>query len=130
MSENISWIWPNFTPEELASGDGKPWPIISRPAREALDALQSLRTDLGFPFRITSAFRSEEHNAKIGGAENSMHLYGMAFDIACNGEQAFTIASVAASYGFRGIGVSQKGAPTSRFIHLDTRKGARAIWSY
>lgn len=130
MSENTTWPWPNFTPAEMASGDGKPFPVSSRPARDAMDALQALRTDLGFPFRITSAFRSDEWNAKIGGAENSMHLQGIAFDIACAGDQAFTIASVAASYGFRGIGVAQKGATSSRFIHLDMRKGTRAIWSY
>lgn len=128
MSEQHQWAWPNFTPEELASGDGKPWPIVSRPAREALDALQALRRDLGFPFQITSAFRSEEWNAKVGGAPNSMHLYGIAFDIACRGEEAFAIVANAGAYGFRGIGVAQKGA--SRFIHLDTRKGERALWSY
>jgi uncharacterized protein YcbK (DUF882 family) len=36
---------------------------------------------LGQPIRVTSGFRSKEHNKKIGGALNSFHVLGMAADI-------------------------------------------------
>lgn len=45
--------------------------------------LDMLRDLCGFPFRITSSFRTPEYNKRIGGSRNSMHLQGRAVDISC-----------------------------------------------
>lgn len=83
---------------------------------EFLEKLDLLREHCGFPFRITSGFRTVEQNKKDGGADKSAHLLGRAADIACNAQEAYTILKLAPQYGFFGIGISQK---NSRFVHLD-----------
>lgn len=83
---------------------------------EFLEKLDLLREHCGFPFKINSGFRTPEQNKRDGGAEQSAHLLGRAVDIACTGQQAYTILKLAAQYGFTGIGVSQK---SGRFVHLD-----------
>lgn len=47
----------------------------------ALFALNNFRQMFAKPVRITSGFRTLKHNAKIGGAKNSLHLLGAAFDM-------------------------------------------------
>lgn len=109
--------WPNFTPEEMeCRGTGK-----LRVRKDALDALQALRTCIGKPFYINSAYRSPEHNAAVGGAKNSQHLHGRAFDIALRGFTGPTIERMAREHGFRGIG------RYNTFIHIDTRERG-ATW--
>ncbi|NIQ13398.1 MAG: hypothetical protein GTO02_03000 [Candidatus Dadabacteria bacterium] len=34
------------------------------------------------PLKVNSAYRSPEHNARVGGTPHSKHVYGKAFDIA------------------------------------------------
>lgn len=43
---------------------------------DALDRLQALRNALGKPMIINSAYRSPEHNRRVGGAKASQHLEG------------------------------------------------------
>lgn len=90
--------------------------------------LIALRRYLSFSFVITSGFRCEDYNKKIGGAEKSAHTSGRAVDIAVLGHEAWLIATQAPKFGFTGIGVSQKGA--SRFIHLDDDHIIGTLWSY
>ena len=72
-----TWRWPNFSPAEIACrGTGA---ILIH--EEALDRLQALRTRLGKPLIVNSAYRSPEHNARVRGAKRSKHLEGIAFDI-------------------------------------------------
>lgn len=47
------------------------------------DVLDSARAELGAPVTVTSGFRSEAVNAKIGGAKNSQHCRGEAADLVC-----------------------------------------------
>lgn len=47
--------------------------------------LQSIRNDLGTPIVITSGYRDEEHNIRVGGVRNSQHLKGSACDFVCPG---------------------------------------------
>lgn len=72
----------NFSLSEFASADGTP-PSgeVLKNLTELAKNLEVLRKHLGQPIHVTSGFRSKEHNAKIGGATNSMHIKGMAADI-------------------------------------------------
>jgi len=71
------WRWPNFSAQEIACrGDGK-----IRINEPALDKLQALRGKLRVPLIVHSAYRSPEYNRQVGGAKQSLHLQGAAFDI-------------------------------------------------
>ena len=102
---------------------------------EFMEKLVAIRDKLNLPMTITSGYRSKEHNKAIGGAKNSPHLQGKAVDLACYGEKAYQIVQLALAEGFTGIGVKQKGAHGSRFIHIDTMEVGPLvnrpwIWSY
>jgi len=47
--------------------------------------LERLRRDLAEPIKITSGWRSKEHNRAIGGAVNSDHMSGLAVDFTIDG---------------------------------------------
>ncbi len=47
----------------------------------ALIALNNFRQRFGKPVRITRAYSTPEHNLKVGGVSNSLHLRGAAFDL-------------------------------------------------
>jgi zinc D-Ala-D-Ala carboxypeptidase len=71
------WRWPSFSPREIAcKGTGRL--VVDD---QALDKLQALRDRLGKPLILTSAYRSPEHNKRVGGAKNSRHMQGDAFDV-------------------------------------------------
>lgn len=72
----------NFSLDEFASADGTaPSGEVLKNLTELAKNLEVLRKHIGQPIRITSGFRSKEHNKKIGGALNSYHVLGMAADI-------------------------------------------------
>lgn len=78
---------------------------VTPSAQGALDGLQKA---WGKPLNITSAFRTPEHNAKVGGAKNSQHTHGNAFDVDVSGmSQSDRVALItqARVSGFRGVGV-------------------------
>lgn len=68
--------------------------------RELLAALEKLRDWVG-PIRLEDAYRCPEHNAAVGGASDSMHLYGLACD---PNNLTAPVATVAAFHLFSGIG--------------------------
>lgn len=104
--------WPNFHPKEIACrGSGS---LLLN--MDALTKLQDLRTALGRPLIVTSAYRSPAYNAKVGGAKNSMHLQGRAFDISLQNHDPVELETAAKDHGFTGIGRY----PKQRFIHIDT----------
>ena len=121
--------WKNFTLEEFAckhTGENKI-------EHELIDKLQALRTEFGFPFKITSGYRSADHPIEARKSKPGTHALGLAADIGVRGEQALEIISKATDFGFTGIGVNQKG--NARFIHLDISKDSQGrprphIWSY
>lgn len=78
---------------------------VSDQARAALEALQA---SWGRELRITSDHRTPEQNAAVGGAKNSEHLRGNAFDIDVSGlsqEDRVALIGQARAAGFGGIGV-------------------------
>ena len=65
---------------------------------------------------VNSGFRSIAHNASVGGASNSMHLYGVAADIVVSGQTTRTTYRVAETCGFSGLE-----AYTHSWQHVDSR---------
>ena len=106
-----SWRWPNFSPAEIACrGTGS---ILIHDA--ALDRLQALRSRLGKPLIVNSAYRSPEHNARVRGAKRSKHLAGTAFDISMANHDPAVFEKAARAEGFLGFGTY----PRSGFMHID-----------
>jgi zinc D-Ala-D-Ala carboxypeptidase len=92
-----------------------------------LAKLDEAREYAGIPFVINSAYRSPEHNAKIGGKPNSSHLKGLAVDIkSTNGRQRGLILDSLRAVGFTRIGIART------FIHVDMDfdKDQDVTWLY
>ena len=61
----------------------------------------------GQPLTINSAYRDPKHNAEVGGADNSQHTHGNAYDIDVSNmphEERVALANLAWDAGFRGMG--------------------------
>ena len=79
-----------FSIAELCRSDiARQYGISNTPNQEQIDnltllinkVLDPLREAYGKPICVTSGFRSQALNAKVGGASNSQHLNGQAADI-------------------------------------------------
>jgi len=92
--------------------------------------LNRVREVSGVPMVLSSAFRCEAHDKAEGG--KGAHTTGKAADVLCSGREAYKIMKAAISLGCTGIGVSQKGDHSKRFLHLDVTEGETRpwIWSY
>ena len=93
--------------------------------QDFLSKLDALREACGFPFVITSGYRSPDHPIEAVKEIPGTHAQGIAADIKItNSAHRYTIRSEALAMGFAGIGVA------SDFIHVDTRGSAPVIWTY
>ena len=95
--------------------------------QEFLDKLDQARELANIPFKINSAYRSPEHNAKIGGKPNSSHLRGLAVDISVRDSRSrFIVLEALIKVGFNRIGIADT------FIHVDLSvdKVHKVIWTY
>lgn len=101
---------------------------IHKISKDLVANLQTLRDQLGKSITITSGYRTEEHNAKVGGVPNSQHLFGVAADFTC---KDLDKALVLCEKLFNGIGDGRK---KGKFIHVDMRilapKAKPKKWSY
>ena len=87
--------------------------------------LDELREACGFPFVITSGYRSPKHSLEAKKDKPGTHAQGIAADIKVNGgAQRHKIIKAAMIMGFNGIGVAKT------FVHVDTRKSTPVVWSY
>lgn len=106
------WRWPSFSPAELACrGTGQL--MIDE---DALGRLQALRDLLGKPIIVLSAYRSPEHNRRVGGAKASQHLAARAFDVSMANHDPAAFETAARAVGFTGFGYY----PKQNFMHIDT----------
>lgn len=80
------------------------------------DTLEEIREALGHPIKISSAFRSAELNAAVGGAKNSAHLDGLAADFTC--PQFGTPLQVAEAIAAMGIKFDQCIHEYGKWVHL------------
>lgn len=122
------------------------WPLKFFDPREVADSrddslllyvpfglrLDGLREFCGFPIRVTSWYRTPDHDKAIGGKGN--HTGGWAADISpASGKEEhwYTLFTQAAEMRFAGIGINKPS-----FIHLDDnkdyeRRGLRPrVWRY
>lgn len=67
--------------------------------RDLILMLQNLRMILDKPIRITSGFRTREHNISVGGSPNSLHMYGKAADFIVE-ETFFNVRHAIVTIGF------------------------------
>lgn len=103
----------NFKIKEFKCKDGSDEILID--ADFVINKLQKIRDHFGKPITINSAYRTASWNTKVGGAKNSYHMKGMAFDIKIAGVTPTDIAKYAEEIGVLGIIVY----PT--FTHVDSR---------
>lgn len=97
----------------------------NRMEQDFLDKLDALREHCGFPFVITSGYRSPDHPLEARKEIPGTHAQGIAADIKItNSAHRYTIIREALAHGFTGLGVA------GDFIHVDTRGTVPVIWTY
>lgn len=85
--------------------------------------LDSLRGRCGFPFVITSGYRSPQHSIEAAKDKPGEHTRAAADIRVSGGSQRYTLVREALDMGFSGIGVADS------YIHLDDRD-IQAMWTY
>ena len=110
-----------------AVGSGLPTSDGGKMNIDFLHKLDRARAIAKTPFKITSGYRTKEHNEKVGGRVGSSHLKGIAVDLACNN-------SVERSKILKGLfeaGLGRRVGIASNFIHVDADYDKpAAIWLY
>jgi len=107
------------SPDELGSG--------KHMDHDLLVMIDRARALYGKPIVVTSGFRTESHNKKVGGVASSSHLKGLAIDVACvTSKHRFEMLTALLEVGFNRIGVADT------FIHIDVdkNKSQNVIWTY
>lgn len=105
-----------FRCRETGENDMKP---------EFIHMLDELREKCGFPFTITSGYRSTQHSIEVRKEQPGTHTQGIAADIAVsNGFERMNIVHEALKMGFSGIGVAKS------FVHVDMRTTTPVMWTY
>lgn len=82
--------------------------------------LEMIRNHFNSPVTITSPYRCEIHNSRIGGAVGSRHSRGDACDIVVKGVPPRTVAQYCESIGILGIGLYET-KDDGYFVHIDER---------
>ena len=93
---------------------------------EFLKKLDLLREACGFPFIITSGYRSTNHTIERDKPNGGgTHTQGIAADIrALSGAERYTLIKHALALGFTGVGVAKS------FVHVDIRTTVPVMWTY
>ncbi|WP_428957275.1 D-Ala-D-Ala carboxypeptidase family metallohydrolase [Streptomyces sp. cg35] len=118
--------WSEFTDRSSGtfSGGKVSAAATKENARRAMYKLEALRKKLGnTAITVNSGFRSIAHNAEIGGASDSMHLYGTAADLTVPGVSNRTVYQKAETCGFSGLE-----RYTVDHQHVDSRADLGRAW--
>ena len=102
---------------------------------EFMEKLTKLRQEFARPMAISSAYRDPTHPIEAKKKKPGAHTKGRAVDVLVAGADALELVELALAQGFTGIGIAQKGARGSRFIHIDDLEKEDGfprptIWSY
>jgi uncharacterized protein YcbK (DUF882 family) len=89
-----------------------------------LQKLTDLRNKIKKPIIITSGYRCQTNNEKVGGVKGSFHLFGMAADIYVSKMDLNELLQSAIEICFPGIGYY----PKNNFLHLDVRPVGPVYW--
>ena len=119
---------PHFRVREFRCRDGTD-PVFVDTA--LVELLERIREHFGKPVILTSAYRTAAHNAAVGGAKFSQHLYGKAADIQVQGVNVEQLAAYAGSLLPDTGGVGRYPVRPGRatgWVHVDVRK-AKARWT-
>ena len=108
--QNIQ-LSPHFNSSEFESPDCDKHKI----SVNLINKLESLRCEFGKSITVNSGYRSKEHNAKVGGVENSQHVLGRAADITAKDLDKLHELCLKL---FSAIGDGRK---KGKFIHVDVR---------
>ena len=122
-------ITPNFSRAEMSCRCGCG---LDHMDEKFMRMLQELRNEMNGPLRVTSARRCDRHNDAVSTAKNkknAVYNLGQASNILISGERTMLLFEKARKGGFSGIGLSQKGNHSSRFLHLDTLP-RKALFKY
>ena len=92
---------------------------------EFIERLDGLRSVCGFPFIVTSGYRSPNHSIEAKKEQPGQHAQGIAADIkVVGGAQRRLLVEKALEMGFTGVGVDKN------FIHVDIRTTTPVLWVY
>lgn len=118
---------PHFRVSEFAQHDGTPVPTRSLPRLRALCRhwLEPLRAEFG-AVTVVSGYRDAHHNAAVGGAPHSQHVYGsfgpgVAADVVCARGTPRDWYELLDRLGAPALGLY------ASHVHVDNRAG-RARW--
>ena len=107
-------ITEHFKVKEFACKDGSPIVFVDKYLAELLEIL---RKTINKPVIITSGYRTPEHNKKVGGAEYSYHMRGMAADITVKGMTPKDVAKELDKLAPNSCGI----IVYKSWVHFDTR---------
>lgn len=117
-SEFTDRVSGNFSGGKLSASQ------VKENVRRCMYKLEALRKKLGDkPITVNSGFRSIAHNADIGGASDSMHMYGTAADLDVPGVSNKTVYQKAETCGFSGLE-----RYTVDHQHVDSRADLGRAW--
>lgn len=110
-----------------APGSGAPMTEGGNMSLAFLHKLDDARRLAKTPFTITSGYRTEAHNLKVGGRVGSSHIKGVACDILCR-------SSHERSKILKGLfqaGLGRRVGIADNFVHVDMDMDKpAAIWLY
>ena len=113
IKDGKRYISKNFTVDEFRCKDGSDKILID--VDFVKNYLQKIRDYFKSPVTINSAYRTESYNNKVGGAKNSYHKKGMAFDIVVKGRTPLEVSRYAQQLGIGGV------IKYNTFVHVDSR---------
>jgi hypothetical protein len=122
----LHFNWSEFTDRVSGTFNGGKVSAASAKenARRCMYKLEALRLKLGNkPITVNSGFRSIAHNADIGGASDSMHMYGTAADLDVPGVANRTVYQKAETCGFSGLETFN-----TDHQHVDSRADLGRAW--
>lgn len=120
----------HFTDAELACSCG----CGLLPPLYFQERLESFRMLWDRPMRLSSCARCSKHNQEVSSTgPHGPHTLGAA-DVLVSGPDAYAMLRAAIAFGWRGIGVNQRGPVEKRFLHLDNLDDMAhprpRIWTY
>ena len=121
-------LTPHFNKKEFASKDGAGMPEpVWQNIKTLAKQLEVLRSHLNKPITVTSGFRSETHNNRIGGSKTSQHLLGKASDLQVKGLKPKTVYKAIEKLIEQGKMLQGGLGLYDTFVHYDIR-GKEARW--